>query len=132
MLAFWAGFPDTPFGIAVTLTALAMAYACITASFVQSSAARGSRPRFLAVSVQRTLAIPAMMLIVPKGIGNAASGNWLTAFFDVILFVTFIIMWRRLRNEDDWWTGRGTRLKKRLNSLASGLSSRGRTATAGA
>ncbi|MGK3708759.1 hypothetical protein [Arthrobacter sp. IK3] len=116
---FWQGFASDPVGIAVTAAALILTVTCIAFGFVHTFSVRGTRRRYVAQSVQRTLIIPACVLLGVKAVGYAAGGFWVGVVLDVFLIISFLRDWSRIRNDDDWWTGRWNKLKNAFRTRAS-------------
>lgn len=76
----------------------------------------GSRGRYIANTVLRTLLGPATMLMTLDLAVNAAGGDWVIAALDCV-FLAFLPLYFRLAgDEDNWWNGRMGKIREAVSS----------------
>ena len=132
MGAYWEHFSGTVPGLLLFGAAMACTYLVTMVDLIMALTVSGTRARFAAVSILKVLVLPAVVLLGTQLFINLVTTDWFNVIVDTFLISIFFMIRARIKDEDSWWTGMGTRLKKRLQSLASGLSSRAGTAPAGA
>jgi hypothetical protein len=101
--------------VSLTISMVYMVYVVFWT--VNLYAVSGTRQAYLSSSIMRTLCLPLFAAYVFSIPVDTASGNGFGVFFDLLIGYILHRDWKKLKDTDDWWTGRGTRLKKRLQSM---------------
>jgi hypothetical protein len=86
--------------------------ACVCSDLVRVLAVPRSRRRYLANTVFRTLALPAILIMAFSVLVDAASGTWERVGAQVFALVVVIFRWHYNADEDDWWKGKGKKLAR--------------------
>lgn len=107
---------EGPLGMAVIAATFLVAITCIVAQFGMMFAVRGTRRRYLAATIVRTLLLPAVVLTGLRAIIDFAAGDWFSAVLNTLVSVSFLRDWGRTKDEDNWWSGRGTKIRKAITS----------------
>lgn len=117
IISFWSQFGASPLwsGIGLAITVTYLAY--IAAYILQYRAVRGSRNAYLGSTIMRTLCLPLFGAFVLSVAIDAATGNWIGMAIDVWISYGLHRGWNEMKDNDDWWTGKGTKLKKKLRSF---------------
>jgi hypothetical protein len=109
----------TPNGILSTF-ACALVIFSILCTIRQVRYVRGSRQRYIWASIARTAGLAVAGLYLVKGITNIISHDYWLAAFD--FGVALLWSWEFDNNKDNWWSGRGKKIrsavKRRLNARA--------------
>lgn len=86
----------------------------------------GSRGRYIANTVLRTMLGPATMLVTLDLAINAAAGDWLIAALNGV-FLAFLPLYFRLAgDEDNWWNGRMGKIRDALSLRFTNTATAGR------
>lgn len=114
---FWTHFGSSPLwaGIGLAITGVYLGY--IIAYFIYYRAVPGSRNSYLSSTVMRALCLPLFGGFVLSVAIDAFTGNWIGLFIDIWISHGLHRDWQRIKDNDDWWTGKGTKLKKKLRSF---------------
>jgi hypothetical protein len=112
-------FLQTPPGIALWLAGNLVVLTCIIAESIMKYSVQGTRPRYLAATVFHTLLIPSIFCVSVSTLIDAAAKEWVGVALGVAFIVALIIAWHRCKDEDSWWKGKGTKLKKLTSTLSS-------------
>lgn len=88
-------------------------------SIVANRCVPGSHRRYQAVTVIITLVWPTIIGTSITMLAAAVDRNLLSTTIELLWIILLYREWRRSKDEDNWWTGRG---KKWLQSLDSKLS----------
>lgn len=83
---------------------------------IRSMAVPGSRNRYRASTVFRATVIPVTVIVTIKVAVSAASGDWSAMFWDVLILLSMPLYFRWASDEDDWWTGRWTKIRKAVKA----------------
>jgi hypothetical protein len=110
-------FLTSPPGIALWLGGNFVVLACIIAESVMKYSVSGTRLRYKAATAFHTLFVPSILCISVSTLIDAASGQWVGVALGVAFIVALIIAWHRCKDDDSWWKGKGTKLKKKVRSL---------------
>ena len=76
----------------------------------------------------KTLLWPLFGAYVFSVVMDLFTQEWFGALIDAWICSIFIRDWEKIKDSDDWWKGKGTKLKKKLRSMFTASS----PATAGA
>lgn len=107
---------EGPLGLGIIAITFGVAMACIVAQFDVMFAVRGTRRRYRAATIVRTLLLPAVVLTGLRAIIDYSAGNWFSAVLNTLMSISFLKDWGK-EDEDNWWSGRGTKIKKTIASL---------------
>lgn len=112
-----ARFGGSPLWDAITWAVLMVYVAYAIALIVNTLAVTGSRQSYQSSTIMRTLCLPLFGAYVFSTAIDAIAGNVPSLLFDVWISYTMHRDWKRFSDSDDWWTGKGTKLKKKLRSM---------------
>jgi hypothetical protein len=116
-IEFLARFGDTPLWDGISWAVLAAYVSYAIALTVNTRAVSGSRQSYLSSTIMRTLCLPLFGAFVFSAAIDALAGNLVSVLFDVWISSNMHRDWQRIKDNDDWWTGKGTKLKKKLRSM---------------
>ena len=85
---------------------------CLGADMVRLLSVPRSRRRYVANTVFRTLALPAILIMAASVVIDAASGAWQNVALGMLILITVIFRWRNDTDEDNWWKGKGKKLAR--------------------
>lgn len=117
MASYWNRVGDVPFLTGILL-AVSFAYVVhVAATVVYDRAVRGSRNSYVSSTVMRTLCLPLFGAYVFQAGLNVVTADWFWLIIHAFICYALHRDWRRLKDSDDWWKGKGTKLKKKLRSM---------------
>lgn len=90
----------------------AMVVACACCDMLRAVSAPRSRPRFVASTAFRTLAVPSILAMGINVLVYAAFWSWMEVAMGVFVIVMIIFRWHQDLDEDNWWKGKGTKLAR--------------------
>lgn len=115
-----AALSDTPAMMVLNLIRMILLSAMIWAVFVREMSVRGTRRRYRASTVLRTTIIPVTILTTVKVAVIAASGDWVEASLSAVMLVVMPFYFKLANDEDDdWWTGRWTKIRNAFKAAFS-------------
>ncbi|MFC7847461.1 hypothetical protein ACFUTU_03180 [Arthrobacter sp. NPDC057388] len=88
----------------------AVVVVCACSDMVRLMSVPRSHRRYLANTVFRTLALPAILATAVRALLDAASGVWPNVTAGMFVLVVLIYRWRTDTDEDSWWKGKGKAL----------------------
>jgi hypothetical protein len=88
----------------------AVVVVCACSDMVRLLSVPRSHRRYLANTVFRTLAPPAILAAAVRALLDAASGVWPSVTAGMFVLVVLIYRWRTDTDEDSWWKGKGKAL----------------------
>lgn len=88
----------------------AVVVVCACSDMVRLMSVPRSHRRYVANTVFRTLAVPAILATAVKALLDAASGVWPNVTAGMFVLVVLIYRWRTDTDEDSWWKGKGKAL----------------------
>ena len=106
-----------PGSILLTL-AQAVVVVCACSDMVRLMSVPRSHRRYLANTVFRTLAPPAILATAVRALLDAASGVWPNVTAGMFVLVVLIYRWRTDTDEDSWWKGKGKALGRWFSKRA--------------
>lgn len=118
-LAPAAQFAASVPGLLLMILGHTLVLVCLCSDMVRVLCVSRSRRRYLANTVFRTLALPAMLIMAASVVLDAASGAWTSVVLGMFLLITVIFRWHDDTDEDHWWKGKGKALGRWLRSQAS-------------
>lgn len=80
---------------------------CVCSDMLRLLSVPRSRGRYLANTVFRTLALPAILVMACTVLLDAASGAWGDVSLGMFVLVMVTYRWRIDSDEDNWWKGKG-------------------------
>ena len=78
--------------------------------------AKRSRSRYLSATVLRTLIIPMTVMSTVKLIVSYSVGEWYSVASCALILISMPFYFRNAGDDDNWWTGRGTKIRKALKA----------------
>lgn len=96
--------------------------AVILFAFSAERAVKGTRRRYQAVSVIMTLAWPVMVSSLIMACHYAVGTEWASLVIKIVNTPLTYLEWRKYKNEDNWWNGRGKKWLKSLDNALGKLS----------
>lgn len=108
---------EGPSGMVIIGTTFLVAMSCVLAQFGMMFAVRGTSRRYRAATLVRTLLLPAVVLTGLCAIISYAGGNWFSAALNTFMSISFLKDWGKMTDEDNWWSGRGTKIRKAIASF---------------
>lgn len=122
MAEYWGNPGNEPLLIGALL-AVSFAYVVqVVASLVYDRAVPGSRNSYVSSTVMRTLCLPLFGAYVFQAGLDIITSDWFWLILHAFICYTLHWDWNRLKDSDDWWKGKGTKLKKKLRSMFSTIS----------
>lgn len=126
-----AALSGTTTMMALTLSRMILLGALIWSVFVREMSVRGTRRRYRASTVLRATVIPVTILTTVKVAVIAATGDWVEASLTAVMLAVMPFYFKLANDEDDdWWTGRWTKIRKAVKAAFSAPATN--PATAGA
>jgi hypothetical protein len=92
---------------------------CVCFDMVRALSVPRSHGRYVANTVFRTLAPPAILVMAISVLIDAAAGAWSGVTAGMFVLVVVIYRWRTDSDEDNWWKGKGKALGRWLQKRAS-------------
>lgn len=125
---YWARFGDSPIwaGINTTIAGALMVY--IVFSYIHVFAVKGTHRSYIAATAMKTLCLPLFGAYIFSLAMDIFTVHIISGLIDAWMAWTIHRDWQKIKDHDDWWKGKGTKLKKKVRSLFSARS----TAVAGA
>lgn len=113
----WTDFGTSPLGLGIGWsTGLGfMTYA--VANFVHDRTVPGTYRAYRSATIAKTLLWPVFAGYVYCAVIALVTQNWGGAIVSAWICATLARDWERFKDTDDWWKGRGTKLKTKLKSL---------------
>jgi hypothetical protein len=94
----------------------ALVAACLCSDMVRMLSVPRSHRRYVANTVFRTLALPAILITAASVLIDAAAGAWPNVVAGVFILMTVTFRWRSDTDEDNWWKGKGKALGRWLRN----------------
>ncbi|MBT2512560.1 hypothetical protein [Arthrobacter sp. ISL-30] len=111
-LAHLAGFGGSLPGLTLQALGQILVVVCLCFDMVRALSVPRSHRRYVAATAFRTLALPSILATAVNVLVDAASMVWSDVTFGVFVMVMLIFRWHHAKDEDNWWTGKGTKLLK--------------------
>ncbi|RAM38929.1 hypothetical protein [Arthrobacter globiformis] len=92
----------------------ALVLVCACADMLRLLSVPRSRGRYVANTVFRTLAPPAILVMAITVLIDAASGVWGDVMLGMFVLVVVTYRWRTDTDEENWWKGKGKALGRWL------------------
>lgn len=95
---------------------------CVCSDMLRLLSVPRSHGRYVANTVFRTLALPAILVMACTVLLDAATGVWGDVTLGMFVLVVVTYRWRTDTDEDNWWKGKGKALGRWLRKqTAAGL-----------
>lgn len=94
----------------------ALVLVCMCSDMVRLLSVPRSHRRYVATTVFRTLALPAIVIMAASVLIDVASGAWQNVAAGVFILMTVTFRWRNDTDEDNWWKGKGKKLSRWVRS----------------
>jgi hypothetical protein len=132
LIDYWTHFGETPLfhGLSAAVASAYIFY--LVTLWTHRRAVTGTHRAYQTATIVKTLLWPVFAGYVFCTVMNLFTQNWLGAFIDAWLCSLLLRDWEQFKDTDDWWKGRGTKLKKRLRSMFTASSTSAAGASAGA
>lgn len=123
LIDYWTQFSDSPLWTVLkwTIASTYIAYA-ITVD-VHRRCAPGTYRAYQSATVIRMLLWPLFAGYTFSAALNVFTADWFGTVICVLVCAILLRDWQRFKDSDDWWKGKGTKLKKKLKSLVTGPAS---------
>ena len=117
LIDYWTRFGDTPLwtGIGWTITLSFLFY--VIMHWIHRNAVAGTRRSYQAATIVKTLLWPLFGAYVFSTVMDLFSHLWVIAFLDAWICSMLVRDWDKIKDSDDWWKGKGTKLKMKLRSV---------------
>lgn len=93
---------------------------CVCSDMLRLLSVPRSHGRYMANTVFRTLALPAILVMACTVLLDAATGVWGDVTLGMFVLVVVTYRWRTDTDEDSWWKGKGKALGKWLRKQTAG------------
>lgn len=100
------------FGWAVLTLQAVATWGSAFAMLFRSRCVPGSHRRYRTVTVLKTLLPPAVALETYSAVASIADGAYLNAVIAVLNLAFFAWCWHQIRDDDNWWNGRGRKIRQ--------------------
>ncbi|WP_211879843.1 hypothetical protein [Pseudarthrobacter albicanus] len=94
----------------------ALVLVCMCSDMIRLLSVPRSHRRYVATTVFRTLALPAIVIMAASVLIDVASGAWQNVATGVFILMTVTFRWRNDTDEDNWWKGQGKKLARWLRN----------------
>ena len=91
---------------------------CVCSDMLRLLSVPRSHGRYVANTVFRTLALPAILVMACTVLLDAATGVWGDVTLGMFVLVVVTYRWRTDTDEDSWWKGKGKALGRWLRRHA--------------
>lgn len=117
IVEYWHRFGDSPIfaGINHTISGALIIY--VVFSYMHTFTVKGTQRSYLAATVIKTLCLPLYGAFIFSLAMDIFSMNIVGGLIDAWMAWTLHRDWQRIKDYDDWWKGRGTKMKKKLRSM---------------
>lgn len=123
LIDYWTQFSDSPAWTVLKWT-IAVGYICYAITVeVNRRSVPGTYRAYRSATVIKTLIWPLFTGYTLSAALNFITGDWFGAVISTLACVILLRDWERFKDSDDWWKGKGTKLKKKLKSLLTGPAS---------
>jgi hypothetical protein len=117
LIDYWTHFSETPLWTGVRF-AIAVVYTVYFISvLINRRAVTGTYRAYRSATIIKTLLWPLFAGYVFCTVMNLFTHNWVGAFIDAWICSILLRDWEEYKDRDDWWKGKGTKLKKKLRSM---------------
>jgi len=93
---------------------------CVCSDMLRLLSVPRSRGRYMANTIFRTLALPAILVMACTVLLDAATGVWGDVTLGMFVLVVVTYRWRTDTDEDSWWKGKGKALGRWLRKQTAG------------
>ncbi|GAA4033576.1 hypothetical protein GCM10023063_16640 [Arthrobacter methylotrophus] len=128
IIDYWTRFGSSPLWVGISFAITMAMFTYLTAKIDWRMSVEGSHREYMASTIMKTLCLPLFGAFVFDVALDVFTQQWLGVLIDGYLAYTMHRDWQHIKDNDDWWKGRGTKLKKKLRSMFTSSS----PATAGA
>lgn len=116
-IEFWARFADTPLKSGVGW-AIALVYVVYAVSIsINRRAVSGTHRSYRSATIIKTLIWPLFAGYFFFAAMDLITQEWVGTFIDAWICCALLRDWERYKDSDDWWKGKGKKLKKKLRSM---------------
>jgi hypothetical protein len=117
LIDFWTHFSETPLFLGLKwATGITYLFYVITI-VINRRTVPGTYRAYLSATIIKTLLWPVFAGYVFCTAMDLFTHEWIGAFIDAWICSVLVRDWERYKDSDDWWKGKGTKLKKKLRSM---------------
>ncbi|MFD1210646.1 hypothetical protein ACFQ36_01140 [Arthrobacter sp. GCM10027362] len=128
MLEFWARFGNSPLFTGITWAMVLSYLVYFMLMFTYRMSVRGTRRSYMAASMLNALGPSLTAGYLFAAAVNIAAGMLVISLLDALIAFFVLRYWLTIKDENNWWKGRGTNVRRWIRSLSPGT----KTAPAGA
>lgn len=128
VIDFWMHFSETPIWIGLKWAISFGFMSYVAAVLTNRRSVPGTYRAYWSATIIKTLLWPVFAGYLFCTVMDLFTHEWVGAFIDAWVCFTLLREWEKYKDSDDWWKGKGTKLKKKLRSMFTASS----TAAAGA
>lgn len=89
-----------------------MVVVCLCFDMVRALSLPRSRPRYVASTIFRTLAVPSILVMGVSVLAEAITWSWLNVIMSLAVLVMIVFRLHHDKDEDNWWKGKGKKLAR--------------------
>lgn len=120
MLEFWARFGDSSLFTGITLAMLLSYLVYFMLMFTYRMSVRGTRRSYMTASMLNALGPSLTAAYLFAAAVNIAAGMPVVSVLDALIAFFVLRYWLTIKDENNWWKGRGTKIRRRIRSLSAG------------
>lgn len=128
MLEFWAQFRESPLWTGITWAMVLSYLVYFTLMVTYRMSVRGTRRSYMTASMLNALGLSLAAAYLFAAAINIAGAKLFTGTFNAVIAYFILRYWLTIKDEDNWWKGRGTKIRRWIRGLSAGT----RTVPAGA
>ncbi len=117
LIDYWNCFGDTPLRAGLN-SAIGIVYVFYAVTIlVNRRTVSGTHRAYRSATIIKTLIWPLFAAYAFSFVMDPFTQEWIGAFFDAWIGSILLRDWEKYKDTDDWWRGRGAKLKKKLRSM---------------
>ncbi len=117
LIDYWTHFNGTPLCLGLKWATGITYLFYVVAVVINSRTVSGTYRAYRSATVIKTLLWPVFAGYVFCTVMDLFTHEWIGAFVDAWICSVLLRDWERYKDSDDWWKGRGTKLKRKLRSM---------------
>lgn len=117
LIEFWSAFESSPAWYLIRLLTSSVLIWYIYNSWRFRLAVKGTALSYRSGTILRTLCLPLCAAFLFEASVDLLTSSWFAAGLHACLGMMILRDWERYKDNEDWWTGKGTKLKKKLRSM---------------
>lgn len=116
MMDFWTRIDSSPIYTGAAYAAAFALIAYMVEAYAYRRAVKGTVRSYRAGTILRTLCLPLFGWFVFRTAVDIFTADWMLLIHAWLAY-TLLRDWETYKDNDDWWKGKGTKLKKKLRSM---------------